>query len=74
MTKLAKDMETNPIGEPTHAPLRTQATVVGVKFEDLEEAASLAGTGVVGETLNKILTYMRKIELSIGEKADQTDM
>ena len=74
MTKMGKDVEANTNNLLVEdAPIKRGATITNVTFQDLENAASLAGTGVVGDTLNKILTYMRKIELSVSDKTDKLE-
>lgn len=69
--KMKKDGSATPSLDETPAPLKRGATVTNVTFEDLENAASAAGSGPVGDLLNKILTYMRKIELSVVDKSDK---
>jgi len=68
---LSKHMNSTP--PPTHeAPsplLKSMPTSGAGTLEDLENSAG----GAVGDTLNKILTYLRKLEIRIDEKSEKME-
>lgn len=52
---------------------KTVAAKAGsVNFEDLEAAAAGLGDGPQGQLLNRILTYIRKLEIKLEEKSEAT--
>ena len=50
--------------------MRRQATVTNVNFEDLEGEANSLGDTDAGRILNRVLTFIRKLEIKVDERLE----